>query len=99
MITIEFSSDGQEDIAALAIAHPEHVKQVRTRHSIGGGNDLTLLVSLAGLAIPAIKDVIIAYIRSGRYKTFSNKKLKIVGHGPEDIDKILTNLRDSGVKL
>ena len=99
MITIEFSPEGQEDIAALAIAHPEHIKQVKTRHSIGGGHDLTLLVSLAGLAIPVIKDVIIARIRSGRYRSISYKNLKITGHGPEDIDKILTSLRDAGLKL
>lgn len=99
MMTIEFSPEHKEEVLALAAAHSEHVKRVSSRNAIGGGSDLTLLISLAGLAIPAIKDVLIARIRAGRYKCVSYKSLKICGHSPEDIDKILASLRDSGLKV
>jgi hypothetical protein len=99
MMTIEFSPEYREEVLALATAHPEHVKQVSSRHSIGGGTDFTLLISLAGLAIPAIKDVLVAYIRAGQYKSITYKNLKIRGHSPEDIDKILASIRDSELKL
>jgi hypothetical protein len=99
MMRIEFPLESQEQVTALALAHPEHVKQVTSRHSIGGGTDLTLLISLAGLAIPAIKDVLVAHIRAGQYKYVSYKNLKIRGQSPEDIEKILASLRDSGLKL
>lgn len=99
MMTIEFSPECQEEVLALAAAHPEYVKQVSSRHSIGGGTDFTLLISLAGLAIPAIKDVLLAHIRAGQYKSISYKNLKIRGHSPEDIEKILVSMRDSGLKL
>ncbi len=99
MMTIEFSPEHKEEIQTLAAAHPEHVKQVSSRHSIGGGTDLTLMISLAGLVIPAIKDIVIAHIRAGQFKSFSYKNLKIKGHSPADIEKILASICDSGVKL
>lgn len=99
MMTIEFSPEQREQVLALAGAHPEYVKQVSSRHSIGGGTDLTLMVSLAGLAIPAIKDIVLAHIRAGQFKTFSYKNLKIRGHSPADIEKILASMRDAGLKL
>lgn len=99
MMTIEFSPENQEEILALATAHPEHVKQASSRNSIGGGTDLTLMISLAGLAIPAIKEIVLARIRAGQFKTFSYKNLKIRGHSPADIEKILSSMRDSGLKL
>ena len=98
-MTIEFSPECQDEVLALAAAHPEHVKQVSSRHSIGGGTDLTLLISLAGLLIPAIKDVLLAHIRAGQYNSISYKNLKVRGHSPEDIEKILVSLRDSGLKV
>jgi len=98
VLTIEFSPEDRQDFEALAAAHPDYVKQAKARHSIGGGHDLTLMVSLAGLAIPAIKDVLIAYIRAGRYKTMSYKELKVTGHNAKDIEKILASLREAGVK-
>lgn len=98
-MTIEFSPECQEEALALAAAHPEHVKQVSSRHSIGGGTDLTLMISLAGLVIPAIKDVLLARIRAGQYNSISYKNLKVRGHSPEDIEKILVSLRDSGLKV
>ena len=99
MMTIEFSPEHQEEILALAAAHPEHVKQVSSRSSIGSGHDFTLMISLAGLAIPAIKDMVLAHIRAGQFKAVSYKNLKFRGHSPADIEKILSSMRDSGLKL
>src|SRR5262249_24874372 len=61
-MTFEFRPEPQEMIVALAIAHPEHIRQVSSRHSIGGGNDLTLMISLAGMAVPAISEVVLPLI-------------------------------------
>jgi hypothetical protein len=57
----------------LAAAHPDQIKQITSRHSIGGGIDLTLMMSLAGFSISAIKDVILAHLNAGRYKSVASK--------------------------
>jgi hypothetical protein len=98
MMTIEFTPEHEAQLLALAADHPEHVKQAKARHSIGGGDDFTILISLAGLAIPAIRAIVLAHIRAGQYKSVSYKGLKITGHSADDISKILASLRDSGVK-
>jgi hypothetical protein len=95
VITIEFLSDQSDEVTALATSHPELIKQVKTRHSIGGGHDVTLLISLAAMAIPAIKTVVVEKIKAGRYRSFSYKGSKITGHSAEDIEKILASLRKS----
>jgi hypothetical protein len=99
MITIEFLPDEHEVVEALVKGHPDSIRQVKTRHSMGGGVDHTLLITLTAMAIPVIKTALLEIIRAGRFKSFSYKGLKVTGHGSSDIEKILTSLRDAGVTL
>jgi hypothetical protein len=99
MLTIEFSPEIEEQVLALAAAHPDEIKQIKSRHTMGGGTDLTLMISLAGLLIPAIKDVVLTSIRARQFKSVAYKDLKITGHSSKEIEKILATLRDSGMEL
>jgi hypothetical protein len=100
MLTIEFPPDQRKTVEALAASHSELIKQVKASHSIGGGHDLTLLISAAAIVVPAIKAVLIEKIKAGKFKTFSYKGLKISGQNasPENIARILESLKESESK-
>ena len=99
MFTIEFTQEQEPVLANLAAAHPEGIKQVRTRNSIGGGHELTLIFSVAALAIPAVRAAVVEFIRSRRFISFSYKGMKFSGHSADDIAKILHAMKSEGVEL
>jgi hypothetical protein len=96
MFAIEFAQDQEQSAAGLAEAPPQEIRQVKTRHSLGGGHELSLIFSLAALAIPAVKVAVVEFIRSGRFKSFSYKGMKFTGHSAEDISQILRSFRIRG---
>ena len=96
MITIEPSDDVQNEATALASSHPEQVQQVQTRNAIGGGGGAMLMVTLAGVAAPVVKAVLVEWIRAGRYKSVTVKGHKIIGHSAADIAKILASIESPG---
>jgi hypothetical protein len=99
MITIEFTPGQEATVAALAEAHPDQIQQVNVRNATGGGGDLTLIITLAGMALPVVKTAVVEAIRAARYRTFSYKGLKISGHSAADIEKIIAILRKNGIDV
>jgi hypothetical protein len=98
MITIELAPDQQARMQALAVEHPDLIQQVKLRNATGGGGDMSYLVSLAAIVVPAVRAVVIEWIKAGKFKTFAlsyeGKKITTHTHSADDIVKILEEMKD-----
>jgi len=92
MIQIDFDSRATETARRLLSEHPDGVQQVAARHSGGAGTDLALILSLATLAIPEVRKIIVELIHAGKYRSVTIKGKKITGYGAEDVKRILAGL-------
>ncbi len=92
MFTLEFSPETVGDVSGLMQKYPDYFQPVKSRGITGGGGDLTLVVSLAAVAIPAIKAVLIELIKAKKAKsaTFDGKKFS--GYDAAEIKTILKKL-------
>lgn len=95
MITIQLLPDQKSDVTALVNAHPTELTLGETSGADGGGGPV-LFLSFAALAVPAIQQIVIAWIRAKRYRSVTRSGIKYVGYSPEDIAKIEAVLDPNG---
>lgn len=92
MIQIDFDSSAAETARMLLAEHPNGVQQVAARNSGGAGTDMALILSLATVAIPEVRKIIVELIHAGKYRSVTIKGKKITGYGAEDVKRILDAL-------
>lgn len=98
MIQIDFDSSASETARSLLDRYPDGVQQVAARHSGGAGTDMALILSLATIAIPEVRKIIVELIRAGKYRSVTIKGKKITGYSEEDVNRILAGFGEDVAK-
>ena len=96
MIKLDFGIEQRGEMEALAKAVGDSITKPEER-AFAGGAEASLVISMAALLVPAVKDIVVAYIKSRRFKSITVRGTKISAYSADDIERILKLLAKEGI--
>lgn len=94
MIAIDFEMGERAALDELAEKYPDEISIIDGRAIDGAMTHWTLVISAAGIAIPAIKSIIVEIIKSKKHKSVTYKGVKIKGYSEDEVKRILAAINE-----